>query len=133
MLETKGNVSDGELNEEVGAKDRRMVLRTAICNEDDGLDCHFLGVPGNVGDVQGQADDVGAEEELGHPKRGETSVDSVEWEGVQEYGCDHADDLAADDDADTALQLGPTPRQIPDATIAKPRGDSGDGSFGHGQ
>lgn len=51
MLETKGNVSDGELNEEVGAKDRRRVLRTAICNEDDGLDCDFLGVPGNVGDV----------------------------------------------------------------------------------
>lgn len=89
-------------------------------------------MPGNVGHVERQHDNVRAEEELGHPQGRQPAPDGRDGQRVQEYRGDHAHQLAQDDDGHAALQPGPPPREVPDAAVAQVRRDGGDDALDHG-
>lgn len=125
-----GNCSESSVTRSGRGGERQGL--TAVGNKDNGLHGDLLGVPGNVGHVERQHDNVRAEEELGHPERRQPTAHRRDGQRIQKYRGDHAHQLAQDDDGHAALQPRPSPRQVPDAAVAQVRRDGGDDALDHG-
>ncbi len=86
-----------------------------------------------VGGVHAQCDDVGPEVEVGHVESGETAVQVVKGESVQENGGDHADEAADDNDNTTKLFLCNVFGKQENGTVADVRGCRLDDTSRHGE